>query len=93
MEPITLTNTEEILELLKHVSLHGNGFSTECLLLEVMDAGLSDPDYLNASGTDTSAHYKGEANAWSNYHVRQSKKVFMVYGGGGVRRMHVADTP
>ncbi|HLG21248.1 MAG TPA: hypothetical protein VI382_00415 [Candidatus Manganitrophaceae bacterium] len=94
MEPLVLTNSEEILKLLANVALNGKGFVTECLLAEVLDAGLSEPDYLNASGVDPDASYNGEPNAWANYHIRQSKKVFMVYGGSGVpRRTHIADTP
>jgi len=92
MESLILTNSEEILDLLSHVALKGNGFTTECLLAEALDAGLSEPDYLNASGADPEAYYHGEPNAWANYHVRQSKKVFMVYGGA-IRRTHIADTP
>ncbi|MBI3358841.1 MAG: hypothetical protein HY201_03830 [Nitrospirae bacterium] len=94
MEPITLTNSEEILRLLSHIALKGNGFTTECLVGDTMDAGLCEPDYLNASGTDPMAFYNGEPNAWAVYHVRQSKKVFMVYGGGSRHRtIHIADTP
>ena len=93
MEPLVLTNSEEILKVLANVSLKGNGFVTECLLAEVLDAGLSEPDYFNASGVDPDAFYNGQPNAWASYHVRQSKKVFMVYGGGAMRRSHIADTP
>ncbi len=96
MEPIVLTNSVEILSVLSDVALRGNGFVTECLMAEVMDAGLSEPDYLNASGTDPEAYYKGEPNAWGSYHVRQSKKVVTVYGGAGgytQRRFSIADTP
>ncbi len=94
MEPIVLTNSEEILKLLSGIALKGKGFVSECLMLEALDAGLSEPDYLNASGADPDAYYHGEPNAWAHYHVRQSKKVFTVYGGGGAtRRTHIADTP
>ncbi len=92
MEPITLTHGEEILKFLSGIALKGNGFTTECLLFEVLDAGLSEPDYLSATGSDPDAFYLDEANAWAHYHVRQSKKVVAVYGGP-VRRMHIADTP
>ncbi len=92
MDPITLTNSEEILQLLSGISLHGNGFTTECLLFETLDAGLSEPDYLNATGTDPNASHQGEPNAWANYHIRQSKKVVMVHGGP-VRRFTISDTP
>lgn len=94
MDPLVLTNSEEILKLLTHVALKGNGFTTDCLVAEVLDAGLSEPDYLNASGVDPEAYYNGEPNAWANYHIRMSKKVFMVYGGPNkVRTFHIADTP
>lgn len=94
MDPLILTNSEEILKLLANVALKGNGFTTECLVAEVLDAGLSEPDYLNVSGVDPEAYYEGTPNAWANYHVRQSKKVFMVYGGANkVRTTHIADTP
>jgi len=94
MEPLTLTNSEEILTLLSHVALKGNGFVTESLVGEALDAGLSEPDYLNASGIDPHAFYQGEPGAWATYHVRQSKKVFMVYGGENRHRtVHIADTP
>ena len=94
MEPLVLTNSEEILMALSHIALKGAGFVTESLVGEVLDAGLSDPDYLNASGSDPLAYYNGEPNAWANYHIRQSKKVFMVYGGENrVRTKRIADTP
>jgi len=92
MEPVTLTNSQEILQFLSGIELRGNGFTTECLLFEVMDAGLAEPDYLHASGADPDAHYRGTPNAWANYHIRQSKKVVMVYGGPW-RRISIADTP
>ncbi|MCG3113747.1 MAG: hypothetical protein MPW16_01770 [Candidatus Manganitrophus sp.] len=94
MEPLVLTNSEEILKLLTQVTLKGQGFTTECLVAEVLDAGLYEPDFLNASGVDPEAYYNGEPNAWANYHIRMSKKVFMVYGGPNkVRTFHIADTP
>ena len=94
MEPLILTNSEEILKLLSHVTLKGKGFVSECLVGEVLDAGLSEPDYFNASGSDPMAYYDGDPHAWANYHVRQSKKVFMVYGGENKHRtVHIADTP
>lgn len=94
MKQLTLTNSEEILRLLAAISLKGEGFVTECLAGEVMDAGICEPDYFTASGCDPDAYYNGESNAWANYHVRQSKKVFMVYGHADrARRFHIADTP
>jgi len=94
MEPLILTNSEEILTVLSHITLKGDGFVTESLVGETLDAGLSEPDYLNASGTDPNAFYQGQSPAWANYHVRQSKKVFMVYGGENKHRtVYIADTP
>jgi len=94
MEKLVLTNSEEILQALANIELKGKGFVSDCLISEVMDAGLSEPDYFTASGSDPEAYFKGSPNAWSNYQIRQSKKVFMVYGGAGkTRRSHIADTP
>ncbi len=92
MEPVTLTNSQEILQFLSGIALRGQGFTTECLLFEVMDAGLAEPDYLKATGADPEAFCHGTPGAWSDYHVRQSKKVVMVYGGA-FRQIRIADTP
>lgn len=89
---LTLTNSEEILEVLANIELKGMGFETDCLLDDVLDAGINAPDYLSASGEDSKAYYKGEPKAWANYHVRQSKKVFNVYGGM-IRKSQITDTP
>jgi len=94
MEPLVLTNTEKILQVLADIELKGEGFVTVTLIGEVLDAGISEPDFFKASGIDPEAYYKGNPNAWSTYQVRQSKKVYMVYGGAGkVRRSQIADTP
>ena len=94
MEELILTNGNEILQTLAKIELKGSGFTTECLVGEVMDAGLSNPDFFKASGSDPEAYYDGQPNAWSDIQVRESKKVFMVYGGAGkTRRSHIADTP
>lgn len=94
MDALILTNGNEILQTLAKIALKGKGFVTDCLAGEVMDAGISNPDFLKASGSDPDAYYDGEPNAWSNIQVRESKKVFMVYGGAGkIRRYHIADTP
>lgn len=94
MEELILTNAEEILQTLAKIALKGKGFVTDCLIGEVMDAGISNPDFLKATGNDPEAYYDGKANAWSDIQVRESKKVFMVYGGTGkARRFHIADTP
>jgi len=94
MEPIELNDPEEIQALLEQITLTGRGFCTDCLLADVFDAGLTYPDFFKAHGSDPDARYAGRSPAWANYHVRQGKKVFMVYGGNGAeRRTHTTDTP
>ncbi len=94
MEPIELNDPQKIQEFLSQISFSGEGFTTESLLVEVFDAGLDYPDFLKAEGNDPQASYSGESPAWGKYHVRQGKKVFMVYGGNGsVRRTHFSETP
>lgn len=94
MEPIELNDPQKIQEFLSQVSFSGEGFTSESLLVEVFDAGLDYPDYLKAEGNDLQASYYGKSPAWGKYHIRQGKKVFMVYGGNGsVRRTHFSETP
>ena len=94
MDPIELNDPEAIQHLLTKIVLTGQGFTTECLLAEVIEAGLSYPDFLKASGEDSEASYDGKSPAWATYHIRQGKKVFMVYGGSGkARRTHFTETP
>ncbi len=94
MEPIQLNDPAEIQEFLSKISLSGDGFTTDALLVDVFDAGLDYPDYLRAEGEDPGAKYGGQTPAWAKYHVRQGKRVFMVYGGGGKpRRTHFSQTP
>jgi hypothetical protein len=94
MDPIELNDPDAIEELLGKISLHGRGFRTDCLLSDVYDAGLTYPDFLKASGSDPDAKYGDQSPAWANYHVRQGKKVFMVYSEAGRdRRIHTTDTP
>ena len=94
MQPLELNDPEKIQEFLTHIRLAGEGFTTECLLVEVMDAGLEYPDFLRAEGEDAEASFKGQSPAWAKYHVRQGKRVFMVYGAsGGARKTHFAETP
>jgi hypothetical protein len=94
MDPIELNDPEAIEELLGKISLHGRGFRTDCLLADVYDAGLTYPDFLKAHGSDPDAKYGDQSPAWATYHVRQGKKVFMVYGEPGRdRRTHTTDTP
>ncbi len=94
MEPIQLNNPEQIQQVLSKISLTGQGFCTDCLFADVIDAGITYPDFLKAHGEDPDAHYDGQSPAWSTYHVRQGKKVFMVYGGEGKpRRTQITETP
>ena len=94
MDPIELNDPQEIEALLGKISLTGQGFCTDCLLADVFDAGLTYPDFLKAHGRDPDARYGDQSPAWANYHVRQGKKVFIVYGGNGTpRRTHITDTP
>lgn len=92
--PLTLTDAREILVFLSEIALRGKGFTTECLLDNVLDAGFTDPEHLTAAGADPEAYYKGAPNAWATYHIRQWKRVYTVSGGPGVeRRVHLVETP
>jgi len=94
MEPLELNDPAKIEEFLSQIKLSGKGFNTDCLLLDVYDAGLDYPDFLKAEGEDPEASYQGRSPAWAKYHMRQGKRVFMVYGGGGAeRRTHFSETP
>lgn len=94
MEPIELNDPAEIEQFLSKISFKGKGFTSDALLLEVYEAGLDYPDYLKAEGEDPDAVYDGKSPAWAKYHVRQGKRVFMVYGGAGKeRRTHFSETP
>jgi hypothetical protein len=94
MQPVTLANPEEILTILAEVSLRGKGFTTDCLLDYVLDEGFTEPIYLNASGEDPEAFYKGQPNAWGVYQVREWKRVLTVSGGAGKeRRVQITETP
>ncbi len=94
MDAIKLSDPTTILNLLNEVALRGKGFCTECLLDNMLDAGFTVPDYLNAYGDDPEAYYKGKPHAWAVYHVRQWKKVMMVYGGPNEkRRYQITETP
>lgn len=95
MNPIQLNDPAEIQEFLSKVSFHGKGFTSDSLLMDVFDAGLDWPDFLTAEGEDPEASFEGKSPAWAKYHVRQGKRVFMVYGGGGNgdRRTHYSQTP
>jgi hypothetical protein len=94
MDPIELNDPEAIEALLGKISLHGRGFRTDCLLADVYDAGLTYPDFFKAHGSDPDARYGDQSPAWATYHVRQGKKVFLVYSETGRdRRIHTTDTP
>jgi hypothetical protein len=94
MEPLELNDPAKIEEFLSQIKLSGKGFNTDCLLLDVYDAGLDYPDFLKAEGEDPDASYQGRSPAWAKYHMRQGKRVFMVYGGSGAeRRTHFSETP
>jgi hypothetical protein len=94
MEPIEINNPEEIEKMLSHIVLKGKGFTTDCLMADVIEAGLTYPDFFKASGEDSLAEYQGKSPAWATYHVRQGKRVFMVYGDGlSGRRSHFSETP
>ncbi len=94
MEPLTISNPDEILNMLAEVSLQGKGFTTDCLMDYVMDEGFMEPIFLNASGEDPDAFYKGEPNAWAVYQIREWKRVLTVSGGPGKeRRVQITETP
>ncbi|MBI4382713.1 MAG: hypothetical protein HY579_01605 [Nitrospinae bacterium] len=94
MQSIELNDPEKIREFLSQIAFHGKGFVTDSLLGDVFDAGLDYPDFLRAEGEDPNAAFAGRSPAWAKYHVRQGKKVFMVYGGAGSdRRTHFSETP
>lgn len=94
MEPVELNDPAEIEQFLSKISLSGPGFNTDCLLGDVYEAGLDYPDFLKAEGEDPDARYGEESPAWAKYHVRQGKRVFMVYGSASSgRRTHFSETP
>src|SRR5690242_8920090 len=94
MKPVTVQNPEEILSLLADVALRGSGFVTECLLDYVLDEGFTEPIYLNASGEDPDAYFKGQSPAWAVYQVREWKRVLTISGGSGKqRRVQITETP
>ena len=94
MNAITIQQSDEILNLLAEVALRGRGFTTDCLLDYVLDEGFTEPIYLNASGEDPDAYFKGEPNAWAIYQIREWKRVLTVSGGPGKdRRVQITETP
>ena len=94
MDSTTIQQSDDILNLLAEISLQGKGFTTDCLLDYVLDEGFTEPIYLNASGHDPDAFYKGQPNAWAIYQVREWKRVLTVSGGPGKeRRVQITETP
>ena len=94
IKAIEINDPEEIQKMLSHIVLKGKGFTSDCLLADVIEAGLSYPDFFKAQGEDSFAEYEGKSPAWATYHIRQGKRVFMVYGDGlEGRRTHFAETP
>jgi hypothetical protein len=88
MDRVSLANSDQILTLLSHVSLQGKGFTTDSLLDAVLDFGFTEPTQLTADGADPDAYYQGRPNAWANYHLREWKRVLMIYGGPGQSRRY-----
>ena len=94
MQPIEINSPAEIEVFLSKIELTGKGFTTDCLLMDVFEAGLDYPDYLKAEGEDPNASYEGKSPAWAKYHMRQGKRVFMVYGAlGKSLRPPFSETP
>ena len=94
MQPISIADPDSILEFLADVALRGEGVTTESLMEFVMDEGFMEPIYLSAKGEDSEAYYKGEANAWGVYQLREWKRVLIISGGSGrARRMQITETP
>lgn len=94
MTPLTLQNPDDILNMLADIALRGAGFTTDCLMDYALEEGFTEPIYLNASGEDPDAYYKGQPNAWAIYQVREWKRVLTVSGGSGKeRRVQITETP
>src|SRR6188474_1923368 len=94
MDKVTLQDPEEILAFLADVSLKGRGMTTDSLLEQVLDEGFTEPIYLNASGEDPDAFFKGQSPAWAVYQVREWKRVLTISGGPGKqRRVQITETP
>ncbi len=94
MQPISIADPQSILELLAEVALKGEGIKTDNLMEFVMDEGFMEPTYLSAKGEDPEAYYKGEANAWAVYQLREWKRVLVISGGPGKeRRLQITETP
>lgn len=94
MAPVNLADPDEILTFLADISLKGEGLTTENLMEYVLDEGFTEPTYFSAKGEDPNAFFKGEANAWAVYQIREWKRVLVISGGGGRgRRAQITETP
>ena len=94
LDPVSLADPDEILNFLAEVSLKGNGLTTDNLMEYVLDEGFTEPTYLNAKGEDPQAFYRGQANAWAVYQIREWKRVLVISGGEGRdRRAQITETP
>jgi hypothetical protein len=94
MNQVTIQNPDDILTMLAEVSLKGSGFVTDCLLDYVLEAGFTEPIFLNASGEDPDASFKGQSPAWAVYQIREWKRVLTVSRGAGKeRRVQITETP
>lgn len=94
IQPLTISDPDEILTALGQIALRGSGFTTESLLESVLDAGFTEPIYLSATGEDPNAFYQGQAPAWATYQIREWKRVFTVsVGSSGERRSRITETP
>ena len=94
MKHVTIQNPEDILSMLAEVSLRGSGFVTDCLLDYVLEEGFTEPIFLNASGEDPDAYFKGQSPAWAVYQIREWKRVLTISGGSGKeRRVQITETP
>ena len=64
LESREVNDPEVIQEILSKIILVGEGFNTDCLLVDVLEAGLDYPDYLRLDGTASKASYDGISPAW-----------------------------
>jgi len=93
-DPVNLADPDEILNFLADVSLAGNGLTVDNLMEYVLDEGFTEPTYLSAKGEDPEAFYRGQANAWAVYQIREWKRVLVISGGEGrARRAQITETP
>lgn len=94
MNPVTLQKPDDILTFLADIALKGTGFTSDCLLDYVLEEGFTEPIFLNATGEDADAFYRGTPNAWALYQVREWKRVLTISGGTGrARRVQITETP